>query len=125
MISSLLLRVSVVLLLVGLIVGIAMGIKQDFTLAPAHAHLNLVGGVLMFLAGLYYRLVPQATVGILPKTQAWLQVIGAIVFPLGIGGVMLYGPEQFEVFTIGGALIVIAAIVLFAVVVFRTSAVRT
>jgi hypothetical protein len=43
MISTLLLCVSVVL---GLVV-LAMGIKQDFTLAPAHAHLNLLGFVVL------------------------------------------------------------------------------
>ena len=45
---------------VGMLAGIAMGIEQNFTLAPAHAHLNLVGGVLLFLFGLYYRLIPAA-----------------------------------------------------------------
>jgi hypothetical protein len=32
-------------LLVSMLAGVATGLKQDFTLAPAHAHLNLVGGV--------------------------------------------------------------------------------
>jgi hypothetical protein len=60
MISTLLLRVSVVLDLIGLARRIAMGIKQDFTLAPAHAHLNLLGFVVLFMAGLYYHAFPQA-----------------------------------------------------------------
>ncbi len=51
MIGSMMMRVSVVILLVGMIAGIAMGIRQDFTLAAAHAHFNLVGGVLLFLSG--------------------------------------------------------------------------
>jgi len=52
-ISALLLRVSIVLLLCGLVFGVIMGIRQDFTLVPAHAHLNLVGFVLMFLVSFY------------------------------------------------------------------------
>ncbi len=60
MIGSLMMRVSVVVLLVGMLAGIVMGIQQDFELAPAHAHFNLIGGVLLFLFGLYYRLVPAA-----------------------------------------------------------------
>jgi hypothetical protein len=51
---------SVVVLLLGILTGIAMGIQQNFTLAPAHAHLNVIGGVLLFLFGLYSRLVPAA-----------------------------------------------------------------
>jgi hypothetical protein len=53
MIGSVMMCVSAVILMAGMLAGIAMGIKQDFVLAPAHAHLNLVGGVLLFLFGLY------------------------------------------------------------------------
>ncbi len=122
MISSLLLRVSTVLLIVGMVAGITMGIKQNFTFVPAHAHLNLVGGVLMFLAGLYYRLVPQAAVDALAKTQAILHVVGAIVFPIGIAAVITN--PRYEPLVIAGSLIVLSAIVLFAVIVFRTSTSR-
>jgi hypothetical protein len=120
MVSSLLLRVSVLLLLLGLVLGIIMGIRQDFTLVAAHAHLNLVGGVLMFLAGLYYRVVPAAAVGALAKTQAGLHILGAIVFPLGIAAVTL-NPAYIPLAIIG-SLIVLAAIGLFALIVFQTSA---
>lgn len=58
-----------------------MGIQQDFTLAPAHAHLNLPGGVLLFLFGLDYRLVPAAGISPLAKVQGWLYITGAILFP--------------------------------------------
>ncbi len=118
MISSLLLRVSTVLLLLGMLWGISMGIRADFTLAPAHAHLNLVGFVLMFLVGLYYRIVPAAGAALLAKIQAALHIIGAIVFPIGIAQVLLGGSEAFTIF---GSLIVLAAMGLFAWIVFRTA----
>jgi peptidoglycan/LPS O-acetylase OafA/YrhL len=124
MISTVLLRTSVILLLVGMTLGIVMGIRQDFALAPAHAHLNLVGFVLMFGFGLYYRLVPAAAEGRLPIIQATLHIVGAIVFPIGIAAVLTWGPGQFEVLAISGALIVFAAVVLFAWIVFRTTAMR-
>ncbi len=120
MISSLMLRVSMVLLLAGLLGGVAMGIAQDFQLAAAHAHLNLIGGVLMFLFGLYYRLVPRAGVGMLAKLQASLHIIGAILFPIGIALVTLKGHELVIV-PIVGSLIVLSAVILFATIVFQTS----
>jgi hypothetical protein len=43
MISSLLLRLSSDLPLCGLVLGIIIGSGQNFTLAPARDHLNLVG----------------------------------------------------------------------------------
>jgi len=120
MIGSLMMCVSVVVLLVGMLAGIAMGIEQNFTLAPAHAHLNLVGGVLLFMFGLYYRLIPAAGATLLAKVQGWLHIAGAILFPAGIAAVLLKGPS-FEAAPIAGSLLVVAAMALFAVIVFRTS----
>jgi hypothetical protein len=96
MIGLLMMCVSVVVLLIGTLAGIGMGIQQNFVLAPAHAHLNLVGGVLLFLFGLHYRLVP-----------------------VGVAVVLLKGPS-FEAAPIAGSLIVVAAMALFTVIVFRT-----
>ena len=120
MIGSLMMCVSVVLLLIGMLGGIAMGIQQEFMLAPAHAHLNLVGGVLLFLFGLYYRLFPAAGSTTLAKIQGWLHIIGAILFPAGIAVVLIKGPSVIVV-PIVGSLIVTVAVALFAVIVFRTS----
>jgi Protein of unknown function (DUF3574) len=83
-IPTLLLRVSVVLGVIGLAMGIAMGIKQDFTLAPAHAHLNLLGLVLLFMMGLYCHAFPQAAATTLAKVQAAIATIGSALFPTGI-----------------------------------------
>jgi hypothetical protein len=120
MIGSLMMCTSVVILLVGMLAGIAMGIQQDFTLAPAHAHLNLVGGVLLFLFGLYYRLVPTAGNSPLATLQGWLHIAGAILFPAGVAIVVLKG-TSFIAAPIVGSLIVVAAMALFTVIVFRTS----
>src|SRR2546421_6661035 len=120
MIGSLMMCLSVVILLIGMLAGIAMGIQQNFTLAPAHAHLNLIGGVLLFLFGLFYRLVPAAGTTTLAKVQGWLHIIGAIVFPVGVAVVLTKGPS-FEAAPIAGSLIVVTAMALFAVVVFRSS----
>lgn len=121
MIASNLLRVSVILILVGMVMGIAMGISQDFRLRPAHAHLNLVGFVMLFLAGLYYHAVPQAAASVLAKWHAWIAVIGAVIFPIGIGAVVL-GGIKYEPFVIGGSLIVLAGTALFTVIVLWNGA---
>jgi hypothetical protein len=120
MIGSLMMRVGVLVLLVGMLAGIAMGIREDFTLQAAHAHLNLVGGVLLFLFGLYYRLVPAAGSSSLAQIQGWLHIIGGILFPIGVAIVILNG-SAFIVLPIVGSLIVVAATALFALIVFRTS----
>jgi len=119
MIGSLMMCVSVVVLLVGMLGGIVMGIEQDFALAPAHTHLNLMGGVMLFLFGLYYRLVPAAGTSRLAKVQGWLHIVGAILFPAGVAVVILKG-ASFIAAPIIGSLIVTAAMALFTVIVFRS-----
>ena len=119
-ISTLVLRVSVILLLVGLCIGIGMGMTQDFRLKDTHAHLNLIGFVILFVTGLYYRMVPAAETLTLAKAHAYLHIIAAIVMPIGIAALTLYGP-RYEVIAIVGAFIFLLAMVLFATVVYRTS----
>lgn len=119
-ISAVLLRVSIILLLVGLCIGIGMAMKQDHRLVGTHAHLNLVGFVIMFLAGLYYRIVPAAETLGLAKVHAVLHIAAAIILPIGIAALTLYGPG-YEFIAIIGSLIFLVAMILFTVVVYRTS----
>ena len=114
-------RISVSLGLIGIVLGIVMGIRQDFALMPAHAHLNLLGFVTLFLSALYYRVVPEAAAGTLARYQAIVSVAGAVVFPIGIACVLLGGHDRFEPVVVAGALTVLLGMVLFAVIVFRTS----
>ncbi len=120
MIASVMMCASAVLLLIGMLAGVVMGMQQDFTLAPAHAHLNLVGGVLLFMFGLYYRLVPAAGRSAMATVQGWLHVAGALVFPAGIALVTVKG-SSYEMAAIAGSLIVIVAVALFVAIVLRTA----
>ncbi len=120
MIGSMMMAMSALLLLTGTVGGIVMGIQHNFLLAPAHAHLNLVGGVLLFLFGLYYRLVPDAAASRLAKVQAALHMLGAVAFPGGLALMLLYG-DGWIAAPIAGSLVVVAGFALFCVVVLRTA----
>ena len=93
-------RISVSVGLIGMAFGIFMGIRQDFALAPAHAHLNLLGFVTMFLSALYYRAFPNAAASRLAPYQAVVSAVGAILFPVGIACVLLGGHDRFEPFVV-------------------------
>lgn len=118
MIGSLMMCVSVVVLLVGMLAGIVMGIRQEFLLGPAHAHLNLVGGVLLFLFGLYYRMCPLVGRSTLARIQGWLHIVGGLLFPAGIA-LTLAVSHALEPVPIVGALAVLAAMALFCVIVLK------
>src|SRR5438270_4768013 len=92
---SWLFRISVSIGLAGMVLGMAMGITQDFLLAPAHAHFLLLGYVAMFLSALYYRTMPDAVANKLAPVQAVVSVVGAILFPIGIACVRLGDRNRF------------------------------
>jgi hypothetical protein len=91
MIGPLMMCVSAVILLAGMLAGIVMGIKvmgikQDFALAPAHAHLNLIGrrDVVPVRS-----LLSARSIGGTSTRAGWLHMIGPIVFPMGVAIVIL------------------------------------
>jgi hypothetical protein len=100
--------------LTGMSLGIWMGMNDDFTLAPAHAHINLLGWVTLALYGLYHRGVER--VG---DTLAWVQVGAAAVgMPLMTGGLAAFLATGAHTagFIITGAFLVLAGMVLFLAV---------
>ncbi|HEY5798963.1 MAG TPA: hypothetical protein VIT92_02015 [Burkholderiaceae bacterium] len=79
------LQLSVVYLIVGVGMGIAMGASHDFTLRPVHAHINLLGWATMALAGLVYTLFPAAAASKLARLHFWLHNISLPLFMLMLG----------------------------------------
>lgn len=65
-------------LIVGISLGGYMGASGDHSLSPVHAHINLLGFVLMSIFGLAYRLVPGLSDGLLPKLHFWLHQVGSL-----------------------------------------------
>lgn len=72
-------------LVAGMLMGIVMGIHQDFRLAPVHAHINLVGFSAHCIFGLIYRTWPALRDGALALVQFLLFVIGTPILLIGIG----------------------------------------
>ncbi|MGZ3306056.1 MAG: hypothetical protein ACXU8U_09385, partial [Asticcacaulis sp.] len=93
-----------------------MGAKEDFTQAPTHAHINLVGGVWMFLAGLFYNAHPQLSRRAV-MIHYGLTVIGLLAFIPGIAGAQVHAPWYAATVGVGGLLTAIS-LLYFAVMVF-------
>ena len=65
-------------LLVGIGMGSYMGGSGDHSLAPVHAHINLLGFTLMTVFGLAYRVIPELAEGWLALGHFWLHQLGAL-----------------------------------------------
>lgn len=116
--ASLCLRVAPLIALAGMVLGIAMGVLNDHRLKTLHAHVNLIGWVSLFLAGLYYRHVPAAD-GKLARWHFALATLGLAVMSIGLAG-LAFGHTAFEPFAIVGSLLTIVSMALFSWIVIRT-----
>jgi cbb3-type cytochrome oxidase subunit 1 len=102
-----------------MLLGMWMGMHEDFTYKDVHAHLNLVGWVTMFLYGLFYRGDERAAQGVLPEIQFWCAVVGLIIFAPGIWAAQTQAPLSW--LTIPGSLLTFASMVIFLIVVIRAA----
>ncbi len=117
--GRLFLKTAILAGVIGIALGLAMGMMHDFTLAPVHAHLNLVGWVSMFLFGLYYAVVPAAD-GRLALWHFGVAAPGMALLTGGIAGSVLGYAVAVPIAVIGG-LLTLASMVLFAFVVRSTA----
>ena len=115
--STLAFRVAVCLGLTGMAGGIAMAASHNHTLAPAHAHLNLLGWVSLFLMGLFYRAHPALDVSRIAKLQIGVWIVGVLVLISGVTGIYA-GYPQLEPAAGIGSIVVVGAMLLFAYLVF-------
>jgi cbb3-type cytochrome oxidase subunit 1 len=113
------LNVALVYLTFGVLLGLIMGIIQDFRLASVHAHINLLGWVSMALFGLIYHFYPNAADTKLAKTQFWLHNIGLPVMQGALALEILTGITGLIPIVIAGSLSVILGVILITVNVFK------
>ena len=122
--SNTFLRLGVLFALIGVSLGYWMGATHQFTVSPVHAHINLLGWVSMFLYGLFYRAIPQAAVGLLPKIHLGLAIVGLPIMMVGLTFMLTavpslqpYVPPMMMV----GPTLVVLGMFVFAFIVFRAT----
>jgi peptidoglycan/LPS O-acetylase OafA/YrhL len=118
--SALCFRAAVLFVLIGMSGGIAMAISQNHAAMPAHAHLNLVGWVSLFLFGVYYRLHPFLERSRTALLQAWVWIVGTVVMIAGVGLIYTGHPEADPIAAIGSVILLFGMLV-FGWIVYRGS----
>lgn len=73
------LLVGSLFLVVGIGLGMQMGASGDHSLAPVHAHINLLGFAVMSIFGLVYRAFPAMAETALARVHFWLHLAGGLV----------------------------------------------
>jgi hypothetical protein len=111
-------RAAVVMVIAGMIWGMAMGITQDHSTLPAHAHLNLLGWVSLFLFGIYYHLHPSIDRMHLASVQVWVWISGTVILTIGVA-LAHSGRAIGDAIAAVSSLLVLADTLLFAWLIFR------
>jgi len=116
--SQLSFRAAVLFVLAGMIWGLVMAISNDHAAMPAHAHLNLLGFVALFLFGVFYHLHPAIDRSKVALLQVWLWIAATIVLAVGVALVHT-GRAVGDPIAAVGAFASLAGMVVFAWLVFR------
>ena len=98
--------------------GLQMAISADHSAFPAHAHLNLLGWVSLFLFGIYYRLHSSLDESRGALIQVWIWIIGTVVVAIGVALVHT-GHQEADPIAAVGSFVVLAAMLMFAWLVYR------
>ncbi len=111
-------RFGVLAVLGGMGLGMWMGEQENFTLAPVHAHLNLVGFVLPFIFGLFYRSFPAVAGGLLPRIHLVLSILGVLMMIPSLA-LLLLGDKTYAPVLIAGEVSTALGMLIFAIQVYR------
>jgi len=82
-------RLAVVYLIVGVLLGIYMASSHSFDQRDTHAHANLLGWASLAISGIIYHLFPKLANHLLAKVHFWLHNLGLPVTLVGIA--LIYG----------------------------------
>ncbi len=116
--SSLSFRLAVLFVFVGMAMGIGMAASQNHAIMPAHAHLNLLGWVSLFLFGIYYERRPALDTSRLALIQVVIWSAGTAVLTVAVAAVHL-GYTAADPVAALASLVVLGAMALFGYFVFR------
>jgi hypothetical protein len=118
-IGSTLVKIASVYMMIGLFIGLMMGISGNHTVATVHSHILLLGWTTMAITGLVYIVRPKCAESKLAISYFWLQNIGLPIMVTGLGLQYGYGNEQAEKLSGIGSIIVLLALLIFAVNIFK------
>ena len=116
--SNLCFKAAMLLVLAGMIWGLQMAVTDDHSAFPAHAHLNLLGFVALFLFGIFYRLNPTVESNRLAIPQVLIWIASTVVMAIGVGLVHTGHPAGDPIAAVG-AFAIFADAMLFTWLVFQ------
>jgi len=104
----------------GMSLGLVMGITQDHSQMPTHAHILLLGWVTFAIFGFFYHTFPNASDSRMASVHFWLAEIGFVVLIIGLFSIFGGRTEMGEPLAAIGSITLLASMVLFAFIAWPT-----
>jgi hypothetical protein len=121
--SSLSFQAALLFVIAGMVWGIVMAISDDHSAMPAHAHLNLLGWVSLFLFGIFYHLHPALDHSRTAAVQVWIWIGSTVILTVGVA-LVHSGHAIGDPIAAVGAIVALADMMLFGWLVLRRDAVK-
>lgn len=117
-----LVKIASAYLLIGLVLGMAMAVAEDFRLVSVHSHLLLLGWASLAITGLVYVALPRCADTKLAVAHFWLHNLGLPVMMVGLAVAHLGEPRAEPVVGLGSVLVIAGLAAFSASVVRRANA---
>jgi len=109
-----LVKIAAIYMLIGVVMGVAMGISGNFSLLSAHSHILLLGWATMSIAGIVYILIPGCNHNRLAMLHFWGHNVGLPVMTASLV-LYTYGYKDAEK-TIGvGSVLILISLLIFTI----------
>ncbi len=118
-VSAAFFAIGVVYLLLGMMWGMHMGQSEDFSMMPAHAHLNLLGWVTMAIYGTFYALTHASLSPRLAWTNFALAAAGVAVMVPSLALYLVGHDAKYLPSLVAGEIMAVLSLLVFGVSVFR------
>lgn len=120
-ISTAFFAAAVLYALVGMSLGMMMGASNDHTLAPVHAHINLLGWASLAIMGAFYGIAGARAPGKIAWTNFTVSNLGNLM-SLPMVALIVQGKPPITPLLIGGEALIVLGMVLFGVAVLLVGA---
>jgi len=103
-----LVKIESVYLLLGLIMGMAMALSEDFSLASVHSHVLLLGWATLATTGIVYLVLPRCAGTRLAVAHFWLHNVGLPLMLVSLAALTMGEPRAEPLVGVGSTVVIIA-----------------
>lgn len=105
---------AIIYAVLGMMLGLYMGMTEDHSQMPTHAHFLVIGWVTFAIYGFFYHAFPSAVANRLANAHFWLAEISLVILLVGLFGIFGGKPDLGEPLAAVGSIGILLSVILFA-----------